>query len=274
MGAKRCAKATFKKFRGFHPPNPQSPTIFMIFFLFTLLALAQEPKTLWKKDFSANPSAVYFDVNSQKIFLALNQKSGSNLWVLDKQGKELAEKRQIKGFVEKIFSFDGKIFVATERELISFDSDLNHRKKEKSLSSFFDLQITSKGDLLTADNEGVFLWKAGERTKIFDKKIETLFFDVFEPMGVDFEGTVWKLQQGKKADFRFPKRCSSVWKYNELWLCISEDTVIRSNSTKPLLSFRDKILGFGFGYQKEEKDLFWLLVFDRELRAISPVIRK
>jgi hypothetical protein len=246
----------------------------MIFFLFTLIAFAQEPQTLWEKKFSANPSAVHFDVNSQKIFLAMKQKSGSVLWVLDKQGKELAEKRQINGLVKKIFSFDGKIFVATERELISFDSDLNHRKKERVLPSYLDLHLTSKGQLLTADNEGVFLWKAGERTKIFDKKIGTLFFDVFEPMGVDFEGTVWRLQKGEKADFRFAQNCSSVWKYNELWLCISSDTVISSNSVKPLISFRDKLKGFGFGYQKEEKDLFWLVAFNKELKAISPVFRK
>jgi hypothetical protein len=245
----------------------------MIFFLFTFFALAGESKILWKKDIPFHPTAVFFEPSEQKIFLSLNQGSESNLFIFNKSGSAMEDGAKVRGLVKKIFSFHSRIYVATDSEFISFDLDLDHRKKEKTLTPFFDLQLNSKGELFTAEGEGVFHWKNGEKTKISDKKIHALFFDLFELMGVDTEGTVWRLQQGKKAEFRFQKNCSSVWKYNELWICISRDTVMSSKSAKPTLELPQKLLGFGFGYQKEEKDLFWLFAFEKELRAVSPVFR-
>lgn len=244
----------------------------MISLFFSVLVFAGAE--LWSKDFVQPVPALFFDANSQKIFVAVEKGEETTLEVLAKKGDSVGTDATVKGRVKKIFSFGERIFVLTGKELISFDRDLKNRKKELAIATAVDLVVHGNGDIISAEVDGVYRWRAGGKERISEKRVQQLFFDSFQLLGMEATGAVWELPTEKRASWRWNGNCASVWKYNTSWLCVRGNEIYmrrdplqttrdkkNSNSEKLLASFPSEIRGFAFGYQKEEKDLFWVISF-------------
>ncbi len=244
----------------------------MISLIFSVLVFAGTD--WWSKDFAQPVPALFFDANSQKIFVAVEKGEETFLEILSKKGDSVGTDATVKGKVKKIFSFGERIFVLTGKELISFDRDLKNRKKELAVAEAVDVVVHGNGDILSAEVDGVYRWRAGGSERISEKKVQQLFFDSFQLMGMEAAGAVWELPAGKLASWRWNGNCASVWKYNTSWLCVRGNGIYQrretaqsprdkknSNKEKLLVSFPSEIHGFAFGYQKEEKDLFWVISF-------------
>lgn len=237
-------------------------------------------KILWEKELPGAVKAILFDVASDQIFVALEKKSASEIIAISKGGNETDRSAEVRGDIQKIFSYQGKVFVLTRNELISFDAKLRERKKVLEVKDSFDFVFLPDGSGVSAEAEGVFLWKrtnssmsqsfVKEDKPLVARTLGPLFFDAFDLLGLASDGTVWNLASGKQEKNILPVGCWSVWKYDQSWICVKRDRLQwGKNSERKLPS---KLTAFGFGYQREAKDSFWVFALEEQpnqVRAVS-----
>lgn len=223
---------------------------------------------LWERELPGKARAAFFDVANNQVLVALEKTSGSEIITLNKKGEIQEASAPIGGAVKKIFSFQERIFVLTESELISFESGLKDRRKVADPKNALDFVFQSNGKGVSSEAGGIYPWTASERglsgrsglsregKVLWPKPVRSFFFDTFDLFGVADDGTVWSVKGENAEKFRFPGGCQSVWKYDQFWICVKGDRVVWDKSRELLLP--SKILSFAFGYQKESKDSFWV----------------
>lgn len=233
---------------------------------------------LWERELPGKARAAFFDVANNQVLVALEKTSGSEIITLSKKGEIQEASAPIGGAVKKIFSFQERIFVLTESELISFESGLKDRRKVADPKNASDFVFQSNGKGVSSEAGGIYPWTASERglsgrsglsglsglsregKVLWPKPVRSFFFDTFDLFGVADDGTVWSVKGENAEKFRFPGGCQSVWKYDQFWICVKGDRVVWDKGRE--LTLPSKILSFAFGYQKESKDSFWVFALE------------